>query len=138
MSNISSRSVITKVYHIPEFKYNLLSVSKVTKELNCSVTFFPHFCVFQELYTGKVREIDKEDNDLYLLLRNVSNDQQKQHGFVVPGKKLEIQQISEKELDVWNKRLGHGSSQMLSKVFPVRSDIVDKLINKCTICPSAK
>jgi len=70
--SISPRSVITNVFHIPEFKYNLLSVSQMTKELGCSVTFFPHFCVFQELYTGKVREIGKEEAGLYLLLKNLT------------------------------------------------------------------
>jgi len=138
LCKISPRSVITNVYHIPEFKYNLLSVSKVTKELNCSVTFFPHFCVFQELYTGKVREVGKEEDGLYLLLRNLSKEQLKHQSFVVPEKKLEIQQLSEKELNVWHKRLGHGSAQMLSKVFPVNSDVVKKVLNECTVCPCAK
>ncbi|XP_055803840.1 uncharacterized protein LOC129872909 [Solanum dulcamara] len=45
-----------------EFKYNLMSVSKITKELGCSVSFFPDLCVFQELYTGKVKEVDKKSD----------------------------------------------------------------------------
>lgn len=66
---ISPRSVITNVFHIPEFKYTLLLVRKVTKELKCSITFFPHFCVFQELYTVKAREVSKKDDGLYRCLR---------------------------------------------------------------------
>lgn len=30
-----------------------MSVSKLTKSLNCSVTFFPGSCVFKDLLTGK-------------------------------------------------------------------------------------
>ncbi|XP_015168470.1 uncharacterized protein [Solanum tuberosum] len=37
---------ITNVLHIPKFQYNLLSVSKLTKELNCTVLFNPDFCIF--------------------------------------------------------------------------------------------
>ncbi|XP_055814401.1 uncharacterized protein LOC129884050 [Solanum dulcamara] len=62
--SLPSRSVITNVFHIPEFKYNLMSVSKITKKLGCSVSFFPDFCVFQELYTRKVKEVGREKGDL--------------------------------------------------------------------------
>ena len=37
--------------HIPHFSYNLLSVSAITKNLNCKVEFFPSHCVIQELST---------------------------------------------------------------------------------------
>ena len=57
--------------------------------------------MFQELCTGKVREVGKEEDGLYLLLRNLSKEQLKHQSFVVPEKKLEIQQLSEKELNVW-------------------------------------
>ncbi|OIT08991.1 hypothetical protein A4A49_58033, partial [Nicotiana attenuata] len=45
---------ITNVLHVPDFKFNLLSVSKLTKELQYRVTFLPNFYVFQGLYNGKV------------------------------------------------------------------------------------
>lgn len=63
---------LTNVFHVPGFKYNLLSVSKITKELRCSIFFFPDFCIFQKLYNGRVREIGKKENGLYILL-NESN-----------------------------------------------------------------
>ena len=34
------------VLFIPSFKVNLLSISRITKTLNCSVTFFPDFFFF--------------------------------------------------------------------------------------------
>lgn len=34
------------VLYIPDFKFNLMSVSKVIKELGCLVAFFPDFCIF--------------------------------------------------------------------------------------------
>ncbi|OIT04807.1 hypothetical protein A4A49_65077, partial [Nicotiana attenuata] len=46
--------ILKDVLHVPDFKFNLMSVSKLTKELSCCVAFFPHFCMFQCLYSGKV------------------------------------------------------------------------------------
>ncbi|OIT00070.1 hypothetical protein A4A49_59849, partial [Nicotiana attenuata] len=53
---------IEGVLHVPDFKFNLLSVSKVTKQLCCSVGFYPDFCIFQGLYNGKVMGISRENN----------------------------------------------------------------------------
>jgi len=38
--------VLHDVLFVPDFHYNLLSISKVTKELNCFVSFYPGFCLF--------------------------------------------------------------------------------------------
>lgn len=45
-STIGNFNTITDVFHIPQFKFNLLSVSKLTKELHMYATFFSDFCVF--------------------------------------------------------------------------------------------
>nr|GEY61140.1 integrase, catalytic core [Tanacetum cinerariifolium] len=42
---------INGVLHIPNFKHNLHSVSRICKDLQCAVTFFPNFCVMQGLHT---------------------------------------------------------------------------------------
>ncbi|XP_019230495.1 PREDICTED: uncharacterized protein LOC109211411 [Nicotiana attenuata] len=55
------------VLYVPDFKFNLLSVSKLTKELLCCALFFPDFCVFQGLYNGKVMGIGRENCGLYIL-----------------------------------------------------------------------
>ena len=36
---------LLSVLHVPSFLFNLLSISKITKALNCSVNFYP-FCTF--------------------------------------------------------------------------------------------
>ena len=60
---------ISNVLHLPQFKYNnLLSVLKETKQLNCSATFLPNFCVFHDIYSGKVKGIGRERDVLYYLL----------------------------------------------------------------------
>jgi len=131
--HISPTIIVTDVFHIPEFKYNLLSVSKMTKELGCSVTFFPHFCVFQELYTGKVKAIGKKSDGLYLLLK----DQITHQSCMMTEREEREKQLS-KEVCVWHKRLGHVSSHILNKLFPVNSDCMNRVLNKYSVCPYAK
>ncbi|OIT05165.1 hypothetical protein A4A49_65376, partial [Nicotiana attenuata] len=55
------------VLYVHDFKFNMLSVSKLTKELRCCALFFPDFCVLQGHYNGKVMGIGREDCGLYIL-----------------------------------------------------------------------
>lgn len=43
---------LKNVLGVPSCKVDLMSVSQVTRELNCSVTFFPQLCILQDLMTG--------------------------------------------------------------------------------------
>lgn len=58
---------LTNVLYIPNFCYNLISISKLTKDLNCFVSFYPRFCLFQDLSSGKIKGIGKEQGALYIL-----------------------------------------------------------------------
>ena len=44
---------------VPTFKANLMSVSRLTRDLNCSMTFFPHWCVLQDLATRRMLGLGK-------------------------------------------------------------------------------
>ncbi|XP_015164065.1 uncharacterized protein [Solanum tuberosum] len=66
-SQILGGAEITNMLHVPTFQYNLLSVPRLTKELKCSVMFYPNFCIFQDLSNGKVRGIGKLENDMYVI-----------------------------------------------------------------------
>ncbi|XP_075099888.1 uncharacterized protein LOC142176373 [Nicotiana tabacum] len=57
--SILDNEVLKDVLHVPDFKFNLLYVSKLTKEMSCIAMFFPDFCVLQGLYNGKVMGIGK-------------------------------------------------------------------------------
>ena len=45
---------LSSFLHVPSFTANLLSISRITRDLNCSVTFFPSFYVFQDLQTRTI------------------------------------------------------------------------------------
>ena len=42
------------VLYVLKLRCNLLSISKITKDMNCKVIFFPTHCVFQDLISGKM------------------------------------------------------------------------------------
>ncbi|XP_071900983.1 uncharacterized protein [Coffea arabica] len=45
---------LSSVLSLPELSFNLISVSKITRALNCSAQFFPDYCLFQDLSTKQI------------------------------------------------------------------------------------
>lgn len=64
---LNEGEMISNVLCVPIFRFNLLSVYKLTKELNCCVYFFPTCCVFQDLLSGKVKGVGDVEDRLYML-----------------------------------------------------------------------
>ena len=64
---LNATEVISNVLCIPTFRFNLLSVNKMTMELNCCVSFFPTHCIFQDLSSGKIKGIGKLEEGLYVM-----------------------------------------------------------------------
>uniref|UniRef100_A0ACD6AQ01 Uncharacterized protein n=1 Tax=Avena sativa TaxID=4498 RepID=A0ACD6AQ01_AVESA len=58
---------LSPVLHVPNFPVDLLSVSSITKSLNCRVSFEPYSCIFQDLKTGRLLATGVEDQGLYYL-----------------------------------------------------------------------
>ncbi|XP_075098537.1 uncharacterized protein LOC142175517 [Nicotiana tabacum] len=110
-SHISDNNVIKEVFYVPQFKFNFLSVSKVTRDSICFASFYPDFCVFQDLFSGRVREIARIKSHR----RNSTID-----------------------VSLWHKRLRHVSSIVLKKLFPAKLANITEIINKFTVCPCAK
>ena len=59
-SNMTSQDIINNVLLIPNFKFSLLSVSKITKDLQCAVCFYPDFVTIQDLSSGQGKVIGRE------------------------------------------------------------------------------
>ena len=67
----TSQLTLDKVLYVPEFPVNLLSISSITKHLNCFVTFFPFHCTFQDLQTGKRIGLGHDKGQgVYLLIKD--------------------------------------------------------------------
>ena len=121
--SIPSSFTLPSVLHAPAFPTNLLSVSSLTKTLNCSITFFPSHCVFQDLSTRKTIGGGHEENGLYLL-----NTQDTPSTY-----------FSESHSDrtfLWHARLGHLPLSTMSVMFP--NKFSNKNSFQCEVCALAK
>jgi len=124
---LSENDVISEVLCIPAFKFNLLSVNKLTKELNCCVSFFPTHCVFQDLLSGKVKVIGEVEDGLYVL-HWTANGQRNNI------KTLTIVRKEDGDSILWHQRLGHVPMGVLRKIKELH--VLASFTNdQCTICP---
>jgi len=60
--------VLNDTLLVPKFKFNLLSVSKLTRDNNCVAIFYPQVCLIQDCATKTLKAIGKEAGGLYHLL----------------------------------------------------------------------
>ena len=54
IANLGPNLSLFSVLYIPNFPFNLLSISKLTKILNCATIFLSTHCIFLDLKTGKI------------------------------------------------------------------------------------
>jgi hypothetical protein len=66
-THLSPDIELLSVLHVLGFPFNLLSISKITKALNCSVSFYPSLCTFQDLKTRRMISIGHEVDGLFYL-----------------------------------------------------------------------
>ena len=67
---LNSHYILHDVLCIPNFKVDLMSISRLTWGLNCSVTFYPYWCILQDLVSRKVISLGKQ----WSLLLNGTGD----------------------------------------------------------------
>lgn len=101
---------LSSVLHVLKFTLNLLSVSHITKALNCCVTFFPSHCVFQDIVTKRTIGLGHGNDGLYLLHPSLP--------VATPAIKRDTSTFRSNELFIWHRLLGHLFFSMLKKMFP--------------------
>ena len=62
---------LTSVLSLPQFSFNLISVSKLTRTLKCSISFFSDYCLIQDLFTKRIIGREREYGGLYILKTKV-------------------------------------------------------------------
>ncbi|KAK8985320.1 hypothetical protein V6N11_068585 [Hibiscus sabdariffa] len=129
--------VLHNILFVPDFHHNLLSVSKLTRDLNCFLTFYPDFCVLQELSTGRMMGIGREFKGLYLFV--AVKPESSLSGLLSSHSSHACHSIVLDSTCTWHARLGHASFSKLNKIEFLKSASLDSdLVHKCAICPLAK
>ena len=133
---ISDSITLKNVLHVPKLFANLVSIQKLTKDSNCSVTFFPSHCVFQEQDTKRMIGRASERDGLYYL--------ENQSGRTRVENPLSTSFLSESVMSnknkIWlyHRCLGHPSFKVLKIMFPslFKGSNVESF--HCTECEFAK
>ena len=58
---------LTSVIYVPDSPFNLISISKLIRDLNCLITFSDHFVTLQDQSTGQTISIGRESQGLFHL-----------------------------------------------------------------------
>ena len=101
--NLTPLMPLTSILSLPHFSFYLIFVSKLTRTLNCRISFFPNYCLFPDLLTKWVISRGQESRDLYIL------DPEFPNPIACSGI------ANQHEVHC---RLGHSSLSPLKKLFP--------------------
>ncbi|GMI84995.1 hypothetical protein HRI_002168800 [Hibiscus trionum] len=145
---LSSNILLSNVLFVPQFSQNLLSISKLTRDLHCFVTFYPDFCLIQDLSTGRMKGIGKQSRGLYFFESLASGSDHFVSTSVVPYSVNSVpvhfdntncMVASINNTFLWHARLGHASLSKLVKLpFPDKNTLDLTTLHKCSVCPLAK
>nr|BAK64102.1 gag-pol polyprotein [Eustoma grandiflorum] len=92
---------------VPSLSTKLLSISQLTKALDCVVLMYPSFCLLQDIRTQAIIGRGTENGGLYYV------DAVVQHG----SSNLATGTVT-RQIWLWHRRLGHPSFSYLQKLFP--------------------
>lgn len=113
--NMMNTERIDNVLYIHDFRYNLLSVSKITRALSCYVGLYPAFCNFWNLCSGKMKGIGRERGGLYLLPQSSTK-----------RKRIALLRLvgrnKSQDIELWHRRLGHASIGEIRHSFTLAYD----------------
>ena len=106
-TEITSNLKLKNGLFFPSLSHKVLSISQLTKELNCCVLMFFGGCYVQEIPTGKIIGHGTEIGGLHYV------DEVAQHGSAMLTYTSDAQKIR-----MWHKRLDHPSLGYLKCLFP--------------------
>lgn len=130
---------INNVLCIPDFTHNLLSVSKLIKDLKCVVTFFPDICVMQDLHSRVVKEIGREVDGLYniqLPIKKEENKSQLTSASMVYSDNNKVGSFA--DMKIWHRRLGHALARVLKQVSSLKFKNNWDEVQPCNVGPLAR
>ncbi|KAL2320148.1 hypothetical protein Fmac_029117 [Flemingia macrophylla] len=128
---------LKNVLHVPKLSNNLMSIHKVTQDLNCAVTFFHSHCVFQDLATGRTIGIAKEQGGLYYLQHEGNKGCTRQKA-LTSNHQPTSESWSSSQIWLQHRRLGHPPFSVLKSLFPFLFTTVSVESFHCDVCQFAK
>lgn len=130
---LSSKIILENVLYIPSFKYNLISVNKLTTTTQSKFIFFPTYCLLEDQKTEHILLRGKAVGSLYVFYDSGNNDV-----FTVNQTSTNIS-----HLYTWHRRLAHTPLSVMQyiKFLEITPSISRKHIiemQTCEACHKAK
>ena len=138
---LSSTLVLHGVLYVPSFRYNLLSVSKLSCQLNGFVVFTAQYCLLQALSLRKPQVLGKIYRGLYLLKSSFpasANASLKTFSISSFDKQSLVCNASMSSQDLWHARLGHLPFTKLQKLGLLSDSSNFNSIKECLVCSKAR
>ena len=133
IDSITSSLTLQNVLHIPNLSCNLLSVSKITKDLNCFVTFTPSHCVFQDQITRRMIWYAERKGALYYLNTHWKIGDSISQALITTNNPSKVYQIW-----LWHKWLGHPLIFIMEKMFLTLFGKTKSYDFHCEVCELVK
>ena len=111
---------LTSALSLPQLSFNLISVSKLTRTLNCNISLFSDYCLIQDPSTKRIISRGRESRGFFILQTKVSKS--------ITCSKV----VTPFELHC---HLGHPSLTLLKKLCPQFSNLSSL---NCESCQYAK
>jgi len=134
---IKSIVSLTNVLGVPSCTIHLMSVSRVTRDLNCSVTFFPCRCILLDLMTRMTIGLGKQQGGLYYMVVMTLD---KSHN-PIPSLAAHVTKSSppsNTSTTLWHRRLEHPSPSRLDFMAKTLLNLSLESNTICDICTIAK
>lgn len=126
---ISPALSLTNTLLVPSLSHKLLSVSQITKELNCAVLIYPTFYLIQDILTKEIIGRGTKKGGLYYM---------EDFGIGRANHASTTSDRNKVNILLWHRRLGHPSFGYLKHVFPTLFSGLSDLDFKCDTCILAK
>ncbi|KAL2901370.1 Retrovirus-related Pol polyprotein from transposon RE2 [Bienertia sinuspersici] len=128
--------VLKDVLYAPEFRFNLISVPKLCKDMNVYTYFSGDGCYIQDPSQTTYQQLGRFKNGLYFLDDSHLFSQHTKKGRNMSDNTISCSAAYEEKL--WHLRMGHMPFQLLNKIQP-SLDVKTSLDTCfCQVCPMAR
>jgi len=135
--------ILKDVLYTPAFRFNLLSISRLTKQLSANVLFTPECCILQDQAMRKEIILGKENKGLYCMNKGGQPLQSKEEQCSNQSQLLKTNKRSLRNItgcfsdsELWHFRYGHLPFEQLQYLDIPQCNKSKSSV--CQICPMAK
>ncbi|GAA0147742.1 hypothetical protein LIER_07368 [Lithospermum erythrorhizon] len=139
---LTKNIILSSVLYVPKLDCNLISVGKLTRDLDCVTKFYPKLCEFHAVDSGKVIGSAEMCGGLYLLNGNSPLHRQVHSSCVSESvsnsSSTSVSVSNENNVMLWHYRLGHPNFVYLERMLPHLFINKNSKFFHCEICQLAK